>query len=550
MYDKSTGSWVAYANSVSAEGFDEQTVLDFEKADAALVSALTGEDNAEAVYLMEKSAKAGLPDACFAMAQMFEYGWAVKKSKRQAYRWYQKAADAGNLQAGLLLKKHRRAQRIRLIVIAAAVVLCAALGFGVFFALTQTDWFSGKKSGTDLKLPQEATYHQPTNAEDYGKHIYEDQQQFDNEDMMSGKETPYRILLVYEGEELDLSAYHVVSAINDGDMITLQFENEQDAKDCLAYLQTLEGTVAAGFDTYTEDGMNDTEVSLQSQSYSPVYHSTYTNADYYSWGAEAMGFDAYSAYLQSILPSDHHLTVGIIDSGIEPQPDTEARILEGFDFFEDTKGLVDHNGHGTHVSGTILDCTQGLNIDVMPFTIIFPNKRNTSDSYMILGVKKAMEAGVDVINMSVGGGADENSSVFETYVNRAIDSGIVFVTSAGNDAVDASLCTPSRVDRCITVSAIDERFSPADFTNYGSVIDVCAPGVDVLSYYPQPEGMAYLSGTSMASPHVAALAAMMQLEFHESPEVINFYVTSYCRNVGSNSTYFGAGLPDGSRLVE
>ena len=581
MYDKDKKRWTAAEAGVNRMYVpDEQPSKEdelrerFEEADRALAKAKPGTENAEAVYLMEKTAKDGSADACFAMAQLFEYGWAVSKSKKQARYWYDRAAKAGSAEAAEIIAKLNAARRNRIaaiaIIVIAAIAIVAIVAYAAGWLLPGRD---GKDGKTVITLPGGVELFDANDSNESARQIKRLIDEYDDESMAGEGAHTNRILLVYNGAKLDLSAYKVVDASRYGDYIVLQFKNAQDAQDCMDYLEKLEGTVAVDYDTYTGSGSaadpaNDSSADPAEDSaglgvtasggYSHVYHSNATGCDYYSWGAQAMGFDEYSAFLQKILPDDHRIVVGVIDSGIEPQDDTGGRILAGFDYCgENSDGLVDTNGHGTHVSGTILDCTQGLNIYVESLRVVpttffgSPNVRGqTTTSLLTSAVQGAVDEQVGVINVSIGGLADESDDVYEYYIECAIDAGIPFVTSAGNDAADANYYTPARVDRCITVSAIDEYGDPAYFTNYGSVVDVCAPGVDVLSYFPQPEGLKYLSGTSMASPHVAALTAMIKLEFDDTADVISFYVKSYCDDIGDDTDYFGSGLPDGRLLVE
>ena len=555
MYDKQSKSWKPVSDSAMADGSSgvDRLRAEFEEADRALASIEDNKNLIDAVYQMQQLADQGYADACLAMGQMFEYGWAVAKDTPLAVEWYKKASNAGSPEAFKALSGLKKSRSRKILIAVLALIVCAgAVVFAVFAPkIFSSNTEKNQKHEISFTLPENAELKKTENSVEHGKALTEVQEKYDSPEMKKGKTATDRILLIYNGDELDLSAYNVLDVIGNDNYYVLQFDNHTDAQACLDYLNTLDGTESAEFDTYSSTGSLNAIGSGYAKTYRPVYHSQHSGYDYYTWGAEAMGFDEYAVYLQKILPAEHHLVVGVIDSGIEPQPETESRILEGHDFVGTSNGKSDYNGHGTHVSGTILDCTQGLNIDVMPISIIFHDEDgSTTKSLMRQGVEYAIEQKVDVINMSVGGPAGSGSYAFEEAVKRAIDGGICFVCAAGNESDDAADYSPSRVERCITVSAIEKDGTPAYFTNYGDAVDVCAPGVDIVSYYPQPYGKEELQGTSMASPHVAALVAMMQLEFNEDPDVISFYVKSYCRQVGTNKRYYGAGLPDGSLITE
>lgn len=555
MYDKQSKSWrpVESAASESERFVSEQDRLraEFEEADRALASDDENERGVDAVYRMQQLAEEGYPDACLAMGQMFEYGWAVPKDKQVAIEWYKKAANAGSPEAVSILSNLRKARKLKIIIAVAAVVICLA---AVIFAIFAPKIFSSKpeekEAHVELVLPENSVLYDSKSAEERGEIVAGNQEKYDSPEMKKGNEPTNRILVIYTGEKLDLSSFNVVEAITDGDYLVLQFLNHKDAQACMDYLNSLDETQNAEYDSYFSLSDNKSNSASSNSGYLPVYHSSVSGYDYYTWGARDMGMDEYSAYLQKILPSDHHITVGVIDTGIEPQAATQSRIIPGHDFTDGSNGMADYDGHGTHVSGTILDCTQGLNVDVMPISIFPRNEECTSSSLIREGVEYAIEKNVEVINMSLGGEYTYSDSIYENAIERAIDKGICVVCAAGNESENAGDYSPAHLERCITVAAVDSRGRPSYFTNYGEVVDVSAPGEEILSYYPQPEGMAELDGTSMASPHVAALVAMMQLEFNEKPEVISFYVKSYCRDLGNSKTRFGVGMPDGRMIVE
>jgi subtilisin family serine protease len=219
--------------------------------------------------------------------------------------------------------------------------------------------------------------------------------------------------------------------------------------------------------------------------------------------------------------------IAVIDTGIDlKHPD--LRVVNNKTFVPGTKNGNDDNGHGSHVAGTAAAIDNGIGVvGVAPGARLWAVKvldRKGSGflSAVIAGVDyvTANAAQVDVANMSLSGG---NSQALNDAIKASSDAGVVYVAAAGNRAADAGDSSPANSPDALTVSAIadsdgacggkgvptnygaDDTF--ATFSNYGSVVDIAAPGVDILSTY---KGGAYAigSGTSMAAPHVAGIAAL------------------------------------------
>lgn len=206
----------------------------------------------------------------------------------------------------------------------------------------------------------------------------------------------------------------------------------------------------------------------------------------------------------------------IIDSGIEStHPDLNVDISKGFNAFTSGKDAdlnADGNGHGTHVAGTVgaINNTTGVvgvaaGATVVPIKVL--NTRGSgSYSGVIAGVDFVGSNGKngDVANMSLGGPA---SDALDNAVGNAASKGIKFVLAAGNESQDANNSSPARANgtNIYTVSAINSSDVFASFSNFGNPpVDYAAPGVSVNSTY-KGGSYASLSGTSMASPHVAGL---------------------------------------------
>jgi subtilisin family serine protease len=201
----------------------------------------------------------------------------------------------------------------------------------------------------------------------------------------------------------------------------------------------------------------------------------------------------------------------VIDSGIRPShTDFAGRIGPGWSF--DGGGVQDCNGHGTHVSGTVGGTQWGVakRVTISPVKV-FGCNGSTTTSVVIAGINWAIgnhPAGAPAVaNMSLGGPA---SSALDDAVRAMINDGITVVVAAGNEAQPTCNVSPARVPPAITVAASTIDDDDAWFSNYGACNDLFAPGVDIESAaHDSNNGSRLLSGTSMASPHVAGAAALV-----------------------------------------
>ena len=166
------------------------------------------------------------------------------------------------------------------------------------------------------------------------------------------------------------------------------------------------------------------------------------------------------------------------------------------------------NGHGTHVSGTVGGSTYGVAKGVRLFAVRVLNCSGSgTNSGVIAGVNwvTANQISPAVANMSLGGGA---SSALDTAVNNSISSGVTYAVAAGNANTNASNSSPARVAAAITVGSSTRTDARSSFSNFGSVVDIFAPGSSIISAWRTSDtATATLSGTSMATPHVAGVAA-------------------------------------------
>lgn len=204
------------------------------------------------------------------------------------------------------------------------------------------------------------------------------------------------------------------------------------------------------------------------------------------------------------------VTVYVIDTGLRvTHQDFGGRARHGYDAVDDDRDVTDGNGHGTHVSSTAVGAEHGVAKRATVVGVrVLDDQGSGSTEQVIAGIDWVTQhaSGPSVANMSLGGRPDQ---ALDRAVRNAIDAGITFTVAAGNSGQDARLSSPARVTEAITVGATDRRDHRAFYSNFGPALDLFAPGSGISAgWHTADDATRTLSGTSMASPHAAGVAAL------------------------------------------
>ncbi|MDC4879631.1 S8 family peptidase [Acinetobacter baumannii] len=311
-------------------------------------------------------------------------------------------------------------------------------------------------------------------------------------------------------------------------------------------------TVLKGFAIYLPDTAgaafieamkkNPHVLSVESDTIVNIDATTQSNPD---WGLDRIDQKALplnSAY--SYLQTGSGTTAYIVDTGIlSSHQEFSGRVLSGYTAISDGNGTTDCNGHGTHVAGTVGGATYGVakNVNLVPIRILGCDGSGAS-SNVIAGLDWILKNGKKpaVVNMSLGGAT---SSSLDSAVENLYNNGYVMVVAAGNSNTDACTSSPARVSKAITVAATDNTDTRASYSNYGSCVDIFAPGSQInSSWIGSNTATKILNGTSMATPHVAGVVAeMLQSTPTASPQTIS---TNLLNQASSNVVKNPSGSPN------
>ncbi|MFD5973992.1 S8 family peptidase [Streptomyces bacillaris] len=304
-----------------------------------------------------------------------------------------------------------------------------------------------------------------------------------------------------------------------GSYIVMLGEKADKSKLAKKYGGKLQRNYSSSINGFSASGLSETEAKrlaadpavakvVQNKKFS--INATQENPP--SWGldridqTETAGDNAYN-YPDS---AGEGVTAYVIDTGVRvTHEDFEGRATSGFDAVDNDDDADDGNGHGTHVAGTIAGASHGVakKAKIVAVRVLDDNGSGTTEQ-VIAGIDwvAANASGPSVANMSLGGGADP---ALDAAVQKAIAAGVTFGVAAGNESSDAGQVSPARVPEAITVASSTEADEQSSFSNYGSIVDIYAPGSDITSTWNDSDtGTNTISGTSMATPHVVGAAAV------------------------------------------
>ena len=291
------------------------------------------------------------------------------------------------------------------------------------------------------------------------------------------------------------------------------------------------------------------------------------------------------------------VVVAVLDTGITNHSELNANVVAGYDFISSSSIASDGNGrdsnpndegdfesgyssswHGTHVAGTVAAVTNNnagvagiaFNAKIMPVRVLGTGGGTTSDiADAITWASGGTVSGVptnsnpaEVINLSLGGSGSCDTTT-QNAINGAVSRGTVVVIAAGNSNSNVSAFTPANCNNVISVASNDRQGNRASYSNYGTLIDVTAPGGETAttangvlstlnsgSTTPSTESYAFYQGTSMAAPHVAGLVALMQSKAVSTPADVESILKSTARALpGTCSGGCGAGIVQAANAI-
>ncbi|ADQ66443.1 peptidase S8 [Halogeometricum borinquense] len=253
------------------------------------------------------------------------------------------------------------------------------------------------------------------------------------------------------------------------------------------------------------------------------------------------------------------VTVAVVDQGVKyDHPDLSARFGSntGYDFVDDDSDpmpdVLSDEFHGTHVAGIAAGTTDnnegvgGISNSTLLSGRALSESGRGSTSDIADAIQWAADQGADVVNLSLGGGG--YTQTMKNAVSYATTNGTAVIAAAGNDS-SGSVSYPAAYSEAIAVSALDPDETLASYSNYGSKLDLAAPGTNVLSCWTTSTQYKEISGTSMATPVVSGVAALALSEYSLSPADLRQHLKNTAVNVGLPSNKQGAGRVDAANAV-
>lgn len=321
----------------------------------------------------------------------------------------------------------------------------------------------------------------------------------------------------------------------------VQHENRR-TQDLLTELNNTPGVLSVEPNYYYEKQGDVTPLNLQDG-----VHPDDEFFTEYQWNLSMIGLEQG----WEIDSGQENVLIAVLDTGVDREhQDLSERLRAGFNAFDESDNVQDEHGHGTHVIGILGAVTNNRtgiagvtwNNSILPIKVL--DSEGAGSLYEVAaGIVWATDQGARVINLSLGDA--HNSQVLYQAVRYAFERDVVLVAAAGNDNVSQPMY-PAGYDEVLAVSAVNNQREKAIFSNFGPHIDVAAPGEHIPSTFPANQYV-YMSGTSMACPHVAGLAALIR---SVQPTLSNTQVMDILRSstvdLGpeGRDQYYGYGLID------
>ncbi len=263
------------------------------------------------------------------------------------------------------------------------------------------------------------------------------------------------------------------------------------------------------------------------------------------------------------------ITVAVVDTGVTQVSDlAQTEFVKGYDFVDDDENPEDLQGHGTHVAGTIAQSTNNslgvagiaFKAKIMPVRVLDANGFG-SLSDVVEGIRYAADHGATIINLSLGSRA--SAQLMQEAVTYAHSKGVTVIAAAGNENSN-QVSYPARYEHVIAVSATGPNGEKAPYSNYGVGVDISAPGGAKTQDHPEygilqqtinrrnpNEALfAYFQGTSMATPHVAGVAALIQAQGIKDPDKVEEVLKMSATPVpGDKQNFYGAGRLDAAKAL-
>ncbi|MGB0653641.1 MAG: S8 family serine peptidase [Thermoplasmatota archaeon] len=284
------------------------------------------------------------------------------------------------------------------------------------------------------------------------------------------------------------------------------------------------------------------------------FHASYVPSETYygccQWGIQDVGVEtAWDTTLGST-----SVTLAILDSGLRKSHEDIGNYLQGYDFVYNDNNPNDANGHGTHVTSTAAGLTDnGLGVAGVAQATVLPVRvlngaGSGTHSQIANGVTYAADQGADILSMSLGG---PGSQTILDAINYADASGALIIAATGND--NGPVGYPAAYSNVVAVGAYDQNQNRASFSNYGSQMEISAPGVQIAAAYNRNDSdYVYQDGTSMATPIVSGAAALaLTVDPTLTSSELRQMLRDTARDFGASGwdQYFGYGAVDAAALV-